>query len=172
VDPIEPHPYPERSSPTRLSMSGHASYKGWSCIPLIFTGYPKQFLPIRNSNKEKLYISVLTFSLKVPLQYFTSIYLIRHTHQKIWTSSNSALHINKVNPLYIAVWKIATWHYGQKTTSPTATFPCFMHYTDYAAFNPVIAQLTTNTHLSLYHVPSKCFGISTAIIREVVNKGI
>jgi hypothetical protein len=28
----EPHPSPERSSPTRLSMSGHARYKGWLCI--------------------------------------------------------------------------------------------------------------------------------------------
>ena len=28
----EPHPYTERSSPTRLSTSGHASYKGRSCI--------------------------------------------------------------------------------------------------------------------------------------------
>jgi len=27
----EPQPYPERNSPTRLSMSGHASYKGRSC---------------------------------------------------------------------------------------------------------------------------------------------
>ena len=28
----ESHPYPERSSPTRLSTSGHASYTGRSCI--------------------------------------------------------------------------------------------------------------------------------------------
>jgi len=28
----EPHPCPERSSPIRLSTSGHASYKGRSCI--------------------------------------------------------------------------------------------------------------------------------------------
>ena len=28
----KPHPYPERSSPTRLSTWGCASYKGWSCI--------------------------------------------------------------------------------------------------------------------------------------------
>jgi len=27
----EPHPYPERSSPTRLRTSGHASYKRSSC---------------------------------------------------------------------------------------------------------------------------------------------
>jgi hypothetical protein len=31
-DPDEPHPYPERSSPTTLSTSGHSSYKGRSCI--------------------------------------------------------------------------------------------------------------------------------------------
>ena len=28
----EPRPYPERSSPTRLSTTGRASYKGRSCI--------------------------------------------------------------------------------------------------------------------------------------------
>jgi len=28
----QPHPSPERSSPTRLSMSGQPSYKGWPCI--------------------------------------------------------------------------------------------------------------------------------------------
>ena len=28
----EPHPYPKGSSPTRLSTSGHASYKEQSCI--------------------------------------------------------------------------------------------------------------------------------------------
>ena len=27
----EPHPFPERGSPTRLSASGQQSYKGWSC---------------------------------------------------------------------------------------------------------------------------------------------
>jgi len=27
----EPHPFPERGSPTRLSTSGQQSYKGWSC---------------------------------------------------------------------------------------------------------------------------------------------
>ena len=27
----EPHPSPERSSPTRLSTSGQTKYKGWSC---------------------------------------------------------------------------------------------------------------------------------------------
>ena len=31
----EPHPFPERGSPTRLSASGQRSYEGWSCrIPL------------------------------------------------------------------------------------------------------------------------------------------
>jgi len=30
----ETHPYPERSSPTTLSTSGHASYKGRSCIKI------------------------------------------------------------------------------------------------------------------------------------------
>jgi len=28
----EPHPYPKSNSPTRLSTSRHASYKGRSCI--------------------------------------------------------------------------------------------------------------------------------------------
>ena len=32
----EPHPHPERSSPTRLSTSGHASYKGRSCVASCF----------------------------------------------------------------------------------------------------------------------------------------
>jgi len=27
----EPHPFPERGSPTRLSTSGQQSFKGWSC---------------------------------------------------------------------------------------------------------------------------------------------
>ena len=27
----EPHPFPERGSPTRLSASGQQSYEGWSC---------------------------------------------------------------------------------------------------------------------------------------------
>jgi len=27
----EPHPFPERESPTRLSASGQQSYEGWSC---------------------------------------------------------------------------------------------------------------------------------------------
>jgi len=27
----EPHPFPERGSPTRLSASGQESYEGWSC---------------------------------------------------------------------------------------------------------------------------------------------
>jgi len=27
----EPHPFPERGSPTRLSTSGRQSYEGWSC---------------------------------------------------------------------------------------------------------------------------------------------
>jgi len=35
----EHHPHPERSSPTRLSTSEHASYKGRSCI--IITWAPK-----------------------------------------------------------------------------------------------------------------------------------
>jgi hypothetical protein len=46
-----------------------------------------------------------------------------------------------------------------------------MQYTDYAAFNPTIAQLT-NIHLVLYQVPSKCFGLSTSIIRDIANTGI
>jgi len=28
----EPHPFPERGSPTRLSASGQQRYEGWSCI--------------------------------------------------------------------------------------------------------------------------------------------
>ena len=27
----EPHPFPKRGSPTRLSVSGQQSYEGWSC---------------------------------------------------------------------------------------------------------------------------------------------
>jgi len=27
----EPHPFPERGSPTKLSASGQQSYEGWSC---------------------------------------------------------------------------------------------------------------------------------------------
>ena len=32
----EPHPFPERGSPTRLSVSGQQNYKGWSCSICIF----------------------------------------------------------------------------------------------------------------------------------------
>ena len=32
----EPHPFPERGSPTILSASGQQSYKGWSCRLWIF----------------------------------------------------------------------------------------------------------------------------------------
>jgi len=47
-----------------------------------------------------------------------------------------------------------------------------MHYTDYAAFNSTVAQLTTNNHLSLYIVPSTCCSLSMVIIREVSKKGM
>ena len=39
-------------------------------------------------------------------------------------------------------------------------------------FNKKIAQLTQINNLSLNNVSSKCFGLGTAIIREVSNQGI
>ena len=32
----EPHPFPERGSPTRLSASGQQGYEGWSCRILCY----------------------------------------------------------------------------------------------------------------------------------------
>jgi len=32
-----------------------------------------------------------------------------------------------------------------------------MLYTDFTAFNPTVAQLPTNNHLSIYNVPPTCF---------------
>ena len=52
----EPHPFPKRSSPNRLSTSGQMKYKGWSCklwsqdgigstVTMLWTGYIRvQFL--------------------------------------------------------------------------------------------------------------------------------
>jgi len=37
----EPHLYPERSSPTILSTSGHASYKR----AIVYNGFERYFLP-------------------------------------------------------------------------------------------------------------------------------
>jgi hypothetical protein len=45
-----------------------------------------------------------------------------------------------------------------------------MQYTDYMAFNPTNAQLTTNNHLSLYSVPPTCFSLSMTIIRRSPTK--
>jgi hypothetical protein len=42
----------------------------------------------------------------------------------------------------------------------------------YVAFNPSIAPLTTNNHLSLYDMPPICFGLSMANIRDISNAGI
>jgi len=39
-------------------------------------------------------------------------------------------------------------------------------------FNPKIAQLTQINNLSLNNMSSTCFGLGTAIIREVSNQGI
>jgi len=46
----EPHPFPERGLPTRLSASGQQSYDGWSCIVSMGVG--------SNNAAEQRYCSV------------------------------------------------------------------------------------------------------------------
>jgi hypothetical protein len=44
--------------------------------------------------------------------------------------------------------------------------------TYYTAFNPTVVQSTTKNCFSLCDVPSTCFGINVAILREVSFRGI
>jgi len=65
----EPHPYPERSSPTRLSTSEHESYKGRSCLVSRFNvmGYHRvkivQYIYIYIFKQGKLFFFFLGQSL-------------------------------------------------------------------------------------------------------------
>jgi hypothetical protein len=42
----------------------------------------------------------------------------------------------------------------------------------YTTFNPTIAQLTINNHLSLYNMPSTCLGLNTVNIGQVCYEGM
>ena len=78
----EPHPYPERSSPTRLSTSEHESYKGRSCLVSRFNvmGYHRVKIV------QYIYIYIYIYSNKAIFFFFCrrhSVAFIKLRHSKI-----------------------------------------------------------------------------------------
>jgi hypothetical protein len=106
----EPHPFPERGSPTRLSASGQQSYKGWSCrnftqyrfYPFVpqkrvhlnldkrFSGWKVQSVPFPCTNFHSyIHVGNFTFYIHVVYDFISVFFFYFWRNSPTWARASS-----------------------------------------------------------------------------------